>query len=172
MSHVLFVCTGNAARSVMAGAMFERLAPDWEVTTAGTHVIEGQPMSWRTREAMARLGFSANGHRSHQLLGADLEAADVVVGFEGWHIAYVRRSHPAASGKTATMKRWCRDLRRGTTSLATRIETLDLAHVAVEPWEDLEDPAGGDVEVVAACARDVLDLTTTLASVLTNRTSG
>jgi len=168
MGHVLFVCTGNAARSVMAGAMFEQLAPDWKVTTAGTHVIEGQPMSWRTREALARLGYSANGHRSHQLQNSDLDAADVVVGFEGWHIAYVRRTHSAAAFKTATMKRWCRDLHPGTTSLTARVTALGLAQVEIQPWEDLDDPAGGDVEVVAACARDVLDLTTSLASVLTN----
>jgi protein-tyrosine phosphatase len=169
MGHVLFVCTGNAARSVMAGAMFGRFAPDWEVTTAGTHVIEGQPMSWRTKEALARLGFSANGHRSHQLETSDLDTADVVVGFEGWHIAYVRRNHQAAAFKTATMKRWCRDLRPGTASLTARVHALGLAKVEVQPWEDLDDPAGGDVEVVAACARDVLGLTTTLASVLTDR---
>jgi protein-tyrosine-phosphatase len=170
MSRVLFVCTGNAARSVMAGAMFPRLAPGWEASTAGTHVIEGQPMSWRTQEAMARLGFSANGHRSHQLRAADLDAADLVVGFEGWHIAYVRRTHPSAAGKTATMRRWCRELGPGTVEgLGVRIKALDLADVVLEPWEDVEDPAGGDVEVVAECAREVLELTTTLAALLTNR---
>jgi hypothetical protein len=66
------------------------------------------------------------------------------------------------------MKRWCRDLRPGTTSLTARVSALGLAQVEIQPWEDLDDPAGGDVEVVAACARDVLDLTTTLASVLIN----
>jgi hypothetical protein len=51
----------------------------------------------------------------------------------------------------------------------TRIKSLELATVELEPWEDVEDPAGGDVEVVAACARQVLDLTTALASLLTTR---
>ena len=48
------------------------------------------------------------------------------------------------------------------------VTALGLAQVEIQPWEDLDDPAGGDVEVVAACARDVLDLTTTLASILTS----
>jgi protein-tyrosine-phosphatase len=166
---ILFVCTGNAARSVMAGAMWQGLAPDWDVATAGTHVVEGQPISWRTREAMDRLGFSANGHRSHQLTGGDLASTDLVVAFEGWHIAYIRRTHPEAAAKSATMKRWVRDLPSTTGELPVRVKALDLASVTLEPWEEVDDPAGGDVEEVAACAREILDLTTTLLEILTIR---
>jgi protein-tyrosine-phosphatase len=166
VSHILFVCTGNAARSVMAGAMWPGLAPGWTVATAGTHVIENQPMSWRTQEAMARLGVSANGHRSHQLRADDLVDADLVVMFEMWHIEYVRRTHPEAAARTATLKRWCRDLAGTSGSLSDRIRGLDLAHVRLEPWEEVDDPAGGDVELVSACARDILRLLTTLAGLV------
>ena len=53
---MVFLCTGNAARSVMAGAALAALLPDRPVRTAGTLVVEGQPMSWRTRAALESVG--------------------------------------------------------------------------------------------------------------------
>ena len=124
-------------------------------------------MSWRTQEAMARLGFAANGHRSRQLRAADLVTADLVVGFEMWHVGYIRRTHPEAAAKTATLKRWCRDLAGTAGSLAARVASVGAADAPLEPWEEVDDPAGGDVEVVAACAGQVLELVTVLAQLLT-----
>lgn len=168
MSNIVFVCTGNAARSVMAGAMFRELAPSWNVITAGTHVIEGQPMSWRTKEAMSRLGYAAEGHRSHQVSDADLASADLVVAFEIWHVAHMRKASPAAAGRTATLRRWVRDLPGTDEALADRIQRLGLATVELADWEDVDDPAGGDVEVAAACAVQVLQLTSALAVILSD----
>jgi protein-tyrosine-phosphatase len=134
-------------------------AADVRVTTAGTHVIEGMPMSWRTRDSIAELGITSEGHRSHQLTNSDVAAADVVVCLAAEHVAYMRRTHPEAAAKTTTLKRLARDL-PGTSgaTFAERLAELRLAEVEPEHWEDVDDPAGGDLPVFQACAREILDL--------------
>jgi protein-tyrosine phosphatase len=164
--HLIFVCTGNAARSVMAGAILAEHLEDVEITTAGTHVVEGMPMSWRTREALAGLDVVAPRHRSTQLRDAHVEAADLVVCLAAEHVQYVRRAHPEAAPRTATLKRLVRDLHPGTEPFADRVAALDLGVVQLERWEDVEDPAGGDLPEFEACAREIHGLLHELAPAL------
>jgi hypothetical protein len=81
-------------------------------------------------------------------------------------VEYVRRRHPEAAGRTGTLKRLARDLPVRDGPLDERIESLALADVVLEPWEDVEDPAGGDVEVFHACAREIHDLLERLGPLL------
>lgn len=164
MINLVFLCTGNAARSVMGGAIVRARRDDLEVVTAGTHVIEGMPMSWRTRDALGALDVEAPGHRSYQLRDGEAANADLVIAMAGEHVGYVRRVHPQAASRTVTLKRLARDLApstgdaSGRDDLATRVGALGLAHVELEVWEDVEDPAGGDLPEFEACAREIHDL--------------
>ena len=47
--------------------------------------------------------------------------------------------------------------------LAHRVAELDLANVELGEWEEVVDPGGGDAEVFAACAAEVVDLVAALA---------
>lgn len=163
---ILFLCTGNAARSVMAGAALGLRLPDVAVETAGTLSLDGQPMSWRTRAALEAFGLSAPMHRSRQVSHQDLERASLVVGLAPEHVEWVRRNHPSAAGRTATLKRLCRDLSGDGRPIADRAAELDLAAVELGAWEEVVDPGGGDAEAFLRCAAEVLALVDRLAVLL------
>jgi protein-tyrosine-phosphatase len=153
--HVLFVCTGNAARSVMAGVMLGASGLDVTVTTAGTHVIEHQPVSIRTRHALDVVGLHASLHRSRQLTEDDVRAADVIVALASEHVAYVRRRHPAGADRTATLRFLAERLPLGPTPLAERLAELALASVDPLVQGDVADPAGGDEQDYVDCAHEL-----------------
>lgn len=158
---VCFVCTGNAARSVMAAAMLRALTPDLEVQSAGTHVVEGQPMGVRTRAALARHGLADPRHRSRQF--SEEEAlADLVAVMEPAHLSWIRSRFPAAAAVTGSLRRLARDLPGPDPArpqpLAERVAALNLAGVEPEPWEEVVDPGGGEQADFDRCAEELSPL--------------
>lgn len=156
-TQVLVICTGNAARSVMAGSFLRTHADHLSVVTAGTLTVNGQPISWRTRTALDRVGLAAPGHTSQQIERHHVESADMIMALAPEHVEWIRREHPDAAWKTATLKRLERDL-APTGDLGERIRSLELHTVQLEPWEEVVDPGGGEVEDFIACAFEVVDL--------------
>jgi len=155
--HLLFLCTGNAARSVMAAVMFRARCEAFRISGAGTHVIEGHPMSVRTRTALQRHGLADRTHRSRQMWQDDT-AATLVVAMAPEHVRWVRTNHPRAAVRTATIKRLVRTLPGASgPTLAARLAALRLDEVELEDWEEVVDPAAGEQPVFDACA-DELDV--------------
>jgi protein-tyrosine-phosphatase len=142
----------------MAGAFLREHVPGLQVTTSGTHVIEGMPMSWRTRDAIESIGLPIPDHRSRQATVQELDRADLVIALAREHVQWMRRVHPTAAPRTATLKRLARDLPDDKSPLFERVARMRLHEVQLEPGEDVLDPAGGDLDVFLDCAREIADL--------------
>ncbi|MCL4421826.1 MAG: hypothetical protein M1115_01430 [Actinobacteria bacterium] len=182
---LLMLCTGNAARSVMAGAIARHVIGEgppetgtvsgacsggsgstdrrgFLVMTAGTHAVEGQPMSPRTRSALNAIGLdgypTAAFHRSHQLTEEDLSSADLVVAMAREHVDYVRRYHPEAASKTATLHWLVEHLPQRRGHLAERLGDLNLSAISCHEQGEVSDPAGGDDAQYLACAKELAEL--------------
>ena len=175
MTELLALCTGNAARSVMAGFMLEHLregrpGPELHIVTAGTHTIDGQPMGMRTRAALGAIpelaGVTFTRHRSRQVHEEDLVRADLVVVMEADHVRFVRRHHPEAAARTATIRSLCQDLLPAPPALGERLAGLKLADAPLGDDDDVIDPAGGDEEAYAACVAELWVLCQRLINLL------
>lgn len=154
MVDVLILCTGNAARSVMAATSLSARRPDLRVATGGTFVVDGQPMSIRTRAAIEGVGLEIPRHASRQVHPPDLDAATLVMALAPEHVEWVRRTHAPAAHRTVTLRRLVEHLAPAPT-LSDQVAALAPHEVELEPWEEVVDPGGGETDVFAACAREI-----------------
>jgi arsenate reductase (thioredoxin) len=78
MTKVLFVCVGNAGRSVISESLFRHLAGDrHEVRSAGSN--PGDVAHPQVVEALAEIGLDASAHVLHKLNDDDLAWAEIAV---------------------------------------------------------------------------------------------
>lgn len=84
---VVFVCTGNRARSPLAEALFRRYAgAPTDVSSVGTLDVGPLPALPDAVRAGRRLDVDLAHHRARALSSVDLSSADLVLGFEPSHV--------------------------------------------------------------------------------------
>lgn len=105
--HILFVCTGNQCRSVMAEyltrATINVRGADTDITVSSAGTLQYPPHTAdpMTVELLAGDGIDATGHRSTSINREIIANADVILCFERDHINELSRWNPSAVRKTA-----------------------------------------------------------------------
>ena len=89
MKTILFVCTGNSCRSVMAVELFKKILGDKlakvHVLSAGVGTIVGMRASEYTLKVLQKDGIDAIDHRSTPVTKKLLEESDLVIVMERFH---------------------------------------------------------------------------------------
>jgi protein-tyrosine-phosphatase len=148
---VLVLCHANVARSVAAAALLEGARDErgaqLEIRTAGTHATNGQPPSIRTVNALKAVtgrDLLLGAHRASILQDEDASWADLIIAMEDSQVQFVRRRHPEAVAKVATIAVLASTLPEDSRPLRDRIASMELDGIEGDGADDVEDPAGGD----------------------------
>ena len=112
MKKILFVCTGNSCRSVMAEGLLKQLVssrPDVQVASAGISAVDGYPATQETVHAMRGLGVDVSRHKSRRLTDAMVHEADKIFVMEMAHRDWILNLAPGAAHKVALLTEYADD---------------------------------------------------------------
>lgn len=134
--HILFVCTGNTCRSIMAEKLFSKMAKDAdlsvEVISAGTSAINKGAVSSLALKTLEKKGIKPDIVFSTLLTEKMIKKADLILTMESYHKEKVLSILPKALEKTF---------------LLTEYAGLEK--------KDIPDPAGGSWEGYETCLVEI-----------------
>jgi protein-tyrosine-phosphatase len=152
---VLFVCTGNSCRSVMAeGLMKKELARLGKsavtVRSAGVRAVEGFSPTEETVSVMKAQGVDVSDFRSKTVTEDMVEDADVILVMEVMHKDDILRRFPAAASKVFLLKGYKNDAARGG-------DGRDLG---------VSDPIGMPLDFYGSCLAEIKNQTERIAKII------
>jgi protein-tyrosine phosphatase len=156
---VLFVCTGNICRSPTAEALARRELDRYpgvpiQVSSAGSHALEGNPAASRSLLAASARGASLERHFARELTRRRVRAADLVLCMAAEHRPFVLSYDRSAANRTFLLAGFARVAARfdGLAASPSELVALAAEHAREEPGDDIDDPLGLASDAYAACA--------------------
>ncbi|MCK9268353.1 MAG: low molecular weight protein arginine phosphatase [Alkaliphilus sp.] len=154
MKTILFVCTGNTCRSVMAEALFKHMLADRKdklkdikVISAGIYAWEGDKASYGAEKILKEKGINVTEYSSRLLTPKLVEEADLVLTMTSNHKRAVLGMCPKAGTKVHTLKEYA--LNRGD----KEVHISDIGSGGAD--YDIKDPYGQSVDVYRESAEEI-----------------
>ena len=176
------VCTGNRFRSPLAAALlYSRLSGlPASVSSYGTADLPPGPAFPQAVRLATALGVDVSDHRSRALVGVDLSAADLVIGFELIHVATAVVDTGAARDRTFTLPELAGYLAAADLLRSGAANPVEAAREVVRGAAELRrserrspqeipDPAGGPERGYEETAHRIADLVAVVALALLPR---
>lgn len=138
--NILFICTGNTCRSIMAEALARQWAQNsgagrgLQFLSAGLAAWPGQPASPQAVETMRGGGIDITSHQARQVSADLVQKAEVILTMTHQHKIILLGQFPEAAGKVFTL--------------------TEFAGGEGGPG-DISDPYGRPVEIYRRCASEM-----------------
>ncbi len=135
IKRVLFVCTGNSCRSIMAEGLMKDALKELgkksiKISSAGVSAIDGFRPTRETTEVMKREGIDVSDFKSRSLTDAMIISADLILVMAAHHMSDIIARVPEAASKTHILRQYgMRD------------------NSYIRPDLDISDPIGKPMEV-------------------------
>ncbi len=138
---VLFVCTGNSCRSVMAQAQLikrlkEEKRGDVEVLSAGIMMLAGTGATEATKQVLLKEGIDVSSHASQKITKEMLKKSDLILVMEQLHEQKILQIAPELKNRVFLLKEFIHSVKGELfNGIRKRDDNLDI-----------EDPIGQPIE--------------------------